>query len=172
MSVSAKHSPEDNGTGFPFEIRNREILGPLHDFWVIAANLAHAGEIPFHVRHENGNATRAKAFRERLQRDRLAGAGRPGDEAVAIRHFRQEKNRFGALRHEDRLVHKRAASLSEDVLGVQPRRVACSALAAALSGREKRTATERRCYSVPKRSVVSPGNGGAGTSAFPNRFWK
>ena len=64
------------------------------------------GEIAFHIRHENRNAARAEIFRERLQRDGFAGAGRAGDQAMAVRHFRQEIDRLLCLGDENRVVHR------------------------------------------------------------------
>src|SRR5204862_4418112 len=43
---------------------------------------------------------------ERLQRDGFAGAGRPCNKAVAIRHFRQQINRLFPLRDENWFDHK------------------------------------------------------------------
>ncbi len=107
MPVFAEHIPEHDGAGFAFEIRNPEFLGALRDLRIVPACLAHAGEIAFYVRHENRNAARAEIFRECLQRYGLAGAGRSGDKAVAIRHFRQEINWLCALRDKNWVVHKK-----------------------------------------------------------------
>ena len=79
----------------------------LDDLRIVAAGLAHPGEIAFHVRHENRNAPRAEIFRERLQRHGFARAGRAGDKAMAVRHFRQEIDRFFALGDENWIVHKK-----------------------------------------------------------------
>jgi hypothetical protein len=75
-----------------------------------AARLGDAGQVALDVGHEDRNALAAEVLGERLQRHRLAGAGRTGDEAVAVGHRRQkealgvaaagEKDRFGHGRRQ------------------------------------------------------------------------
>ena len=57
------------------------------------AHLADAAEVSLHVRHEAGHARLAEGFGDHLQGDGLAGAGRAGDEAVAVGHFAAEGDR-------------------------------------------------------------------------------
>ena len=61
------------------------------------AGLADAGEVAFHVGHENRHADGRELLRDGLQGDRLAGAGGPGDQPVPVGQGREE----GAL---DRVV--------------------------------------------------------------------
>ena len=77
------------------------------DLRIVRAGLAQAGEIAFDVGHENRHATGTKIFRERLQGDCFSRAGGAGDQAVAVRHFRQQKNRLRGLRDEDGFVRHR-----------------------------------------------------------------
>ena len=49
-----------------------------------------AGEIALHVGGEDADAGGGKTFGERLQRHRLAGSGRAGDEAVAVAITQQQ----------------------------------------------------------------------------------
>ena len=99
------HPRNTTGRGFAFEIVDPELLHALENFRIIPARLADPGEIAFHVGHENRHAARAEIFRQRLQRDGLAGAGRAGDQAVAIRHFRQQKDLFLRLCDKNRFGH-------------------------------------------------------------------
>src|ERR1700750_716968 len=105
MSVLAKDVPENDWASFSFEIINPELFCALEDLRIIPTGLAHPGEIPFHVRHENRNSAVAEILGQGLQRHRLAGAGSTGDEAMAVRHFRQEINRLFALRDENWFGH-------------------------------------------------------------------
>ena len=59
------------------------------------------GDIAFHIRAEHRHALRGEALGEDLQRHRLARAGRPGDEAVAVRQLKQQMLRFLAFADED-----------------------------------------------------------------------
>src|SRR4051812_38267561 len=109
MSIFAKHIPEHDRTGLSFEIRESQFPGTRDDLRIGTAHLTHASEITFYVRHENRNAACAKILRESLKRDGLAGPRRPGDKAVAVRHFQQEINRLFAFRDKNRVVHKKDA---------------------------------------------------------------
>ena len=55
-----------------------------------AACRRHAGKISLHIRHENRHADARKLLGHRLQRDRLAGAGRAGDDAMAVGAMEQQ----------------------------------------------------------------------------------
>ena len=56
----------------------------------VAARPGEAGEVALHVREEDRHADAAEPLREHAERDRLAGAGRAGDEAVAVRERGEE----------------------------------------------------------------------------------
>ena len=45
---------------------------------------------------KNRRAERRELLREHLQGDRLAGAGRPGDQSVAVREHQQQAELFGS----------------------------------------------------------------------------
>ena len=60
------------------------------------AGLADAGEVALHVGHETGHARLGETLGQDLEGHCLAGAGRAGDESVAIRHLADNGN--GALR--------------------------------------------------------------------------
>ena len=55
-----------------------------------------ARQVALYVRHEARNPDHRKAFDNPLQRDGLAGAGRPGDQAMAVGAFEVQHLRLGA----------------------------------------------------------------------------
>ena len=92
MSLLAEHIPEHDRAGFAGEIVDLKLLCPLDYFRIVCARLAQAGEIAFHVGHEHRHTTCTEIFCECLQRDRFSRARGAGDQAVAVRHFWQQKN--------------------------------------------------------------------------------
>jgi hypothetical protein len=58
---------------------------PRAQLRVLARRLTDAREIAFGIGHEHGHADAREVLGQDLQRDRLAGAGRPGDQAVPVR---------------------------------------------------------------------------------------
>src|SRR4051812_46901636 len=105
MALRAERVPEYDRTCFELEVGDLELIDALFDFAARLAALAHPGEIPLHVRHENGHADAAETFRETLQRYGLAGAGSTCDETVPVGIRRQERYGIVRLREDDRLGH-------------------------------------------------------------------
>src|SRR5215475_2370421 len=105
MSLLPEYIPEHNRTRFAGEVVDLKLLCPLDDFRIISARLTESSEVAFDVRHENRYATRTKIFRERLQRYRFSGPCGACNQAVAVRHLRQQKNRLFRLRDEDWFGH-------------------------------------------------------------------
>src|SRR5438477_12555349 len=105
MSLLAEHIPENDRAGFAGEIVDLKLLRPLDDFRIVCARLAQAGEITFDVSHENRHATRTEILRKGLERDRFSYSRGARNQAVAVRHLRQQKNRLLGLRDEDGFVH-------------------------------------------------------------------
>ena len=66
------------------------MLDALGDLRVVAARLAHAGQVALDVGGEDGHADAAECLGQHLERDGLAGAGRAGDQAVTVRHLREQ----------------------------------------------------------------------------------
>jgi hypothetical protein len=62
----------------------------LHHLVGHLAGLADAGEVALHVGHEDRHADVGELLGQGLQRDRLAGAGGAGDQAVAVGQPRQQ----------------------------------------------------------------------------------
>ena len=60
-----------------------------------------AGEVALHVGDEHRHAGRGKAFGQPLQRHRLAGAGRAGDQAVAVGPAQAERLGAAAAKPEE-----------------------------------------------------------------------
>src|SRR5262245_4184151 len=105
MSLFAKHIPEHDRAGLASEVVDLKLLCPLDDFRIVCTRLAQASEIAFNVGHENRHAAPTEIFSERLQRDRLSRARGARDQAVAVRHLRQQKDRFLGLCDEYGLGH-------------------------------------------------------------------
>ncbi len=106
MTALAEQIPEDDRASFACKMVDLELLGARCDLGIVPAGLTHAREIAFHIRHKDRHAARTEASRQRLQRYRSGGAG---DEAVPVRHVRQQIERFVArLRDEDWLRHETA----------------------------------------------------------------
>src|SRR5947209_8346546 len=106
MAVFAEHIPKHDRARFALEIGNAEFLRAFGYLRIVATGLAHPSKVSLNVRHEDWDAAGAEAFGERLQRDCLSRARRPGNKAMAVCHFRKEINRFGTLGDEDRVSHK------------------------------------------------------------------
>ena len=86
--------------------RDVELLRALGDLGVAAAGRRHPGQVAFHVGHEDGHADRGEPLRERLQRDRFAGAGGAADQAVSIRKTREHPKLDAAgFRNDEGIGH-------------------------------------------------------------------
>ena len=73
------------------------------------AGLRDAGQVALHVGHEHRHADARQVLGERLQRDRLAGAGGAGDQPVPIGQRRQQETLdVAVLGDENRIGHVRA----------------------------------------------------------------
>ena len=88
---------------------------PLHErlmqLVLRRSGLRDAGQIAFDIGHEHRHPGGRKPFGQDLQRHRLAGAGRPGDQPVPIAVFEQEVLRhaitFTTPTHKNRVRHAR-----------------------------------------------------------------
>src|SRR5213594_3444021 len=105
MSLLAEYIPENDRAGCAFEAVNLKLFRSFDYFRVVATQLAQSREIAFHVRHENRNAARTEIFCERLQRHCLSSSSCTGDQAMAVGHFREQKDLFLRLCNEDRFRH-------------------------------------------------------------------
>ena len=105
MSLLAEHIPENDRAGFAGEIVDLKLLCPLDDFRIVCARLAQAGEIAFDVGHEHSHTTGTEIFGERLQGHCFPCARGAGNQAMPVRHFKQQKNRLLGLRDEDGFGH-------------------------------------------------------------------
>ena len=100
-ALLAEQVPEYDRTG-PRRVGQAQLPGPLHESRLAVAGLGQAGEVALDVGGEDRHARRRKAFGEALQRDRLAGAGRPGDEAVPVAEREGQNLGLAALADQDR----------------------------------------------------------------------
>src|SRR5436190_13924940 len=105
MSLLAEHIPENDRASLADEVVDLKLSRSLDDLRIVRARLAQAGEIAFNVGHEHRHTTSTEIFGECLQCDGFSGARRACDQAVAVRHFRQPKNRLLGLRDEDGFGH-------------------------------------------------------------------
>jgi hypothetical protein len=103
--VVGEHVPQRRRAGRRRRRLDAALLQDRRHLRTDAARLGDAGQVALDVGHEHRNALAAEVLGERLQGHRLAGAGGAGDEAVPVRHARQEealgavaageKDRFG-----------------------------------------------------------------------------
>src|SRR2546423_6795882 len=105
MSLLAEHVPKDDRPGFAGEILDLKLFRAFDHLRIVCAGLAQAGEIAFNVGHEHGYTSRAEIFGERLECHGLSGASCAGNQAVAVCHFRQEKDWFVRLSDKNWLGH-------------------------------------------------------------------
>ena len=74
VALLAEHVPKHHRRSFAGEIVDLKLLRTLENFRIVPARLTEAGEVTFHVRHEDRHTTGAEILRERLQCDRLPRA--------------------------------------------------------------------------------------------------
>ena len=93
-AVLAKNVPDGHGAALVAEpgFCEAEFCDAFLHIFGIRAGAEHTGNVAFDVGHEHGNAHIAERLRHHFQGDGLACAGSSGDEAVAVCHFRQNKN--------------------------------------------------------------------------------
>jgi len=82
--------PEEDRRGGRAPIGELQRGDPLGHLRIVAGRLGDPGEVALDIGEEDGNSEGAEVLGDGVDRDRLAGAGRAGDEAVAVRHAGQE----------------------------------------------------------------------------------
>jgi len=97
MALLAKHVPEDNRTAGGRVGVEPELSHALLDLGGLAPRLRNSGEVALHISQEHRHAAGAEAFRQDLQCYGFAGAGRPGNQAVAVGHLRKKEDLSFAL---------------------------------------------------------------------------
>src|SRR5438876_2236099 len=105
MPLLAEHIPEHDRAGFAREIVYLKLLRAFDHLRIVCARLAQPCQIAFNVGHENRHAPRTKIFGEGLKSDCLSGSRSAGNQAVAVCHFRQQKDWLLGLGDSDGLSH-------------------------------------------------------------------
>jgi hypothetical protein len=101
MTLFAENVPEHDGEAVR-RVSDADILRALRECRLRITGHADAGEIAFHIGCEDRRPGVGETFREQLQGDGLACAGRTGDEAVAVAEAeRQVSVRLVAFADED-----------------------------------------------------------------------
>ena len=91
--------PEAHGAGVEIVVLDAELGQARHDLFSTLAGNGHARDVAFDVSQKRGDAGIGKALRQRLERDRLAGARSAGDEAMAVGHVGIQED--GLVAHRD-----------------------------------------------------------------------
>ena len=103
----AEDVPEHDGRAGELEILQAELRGALGYLRQVAAGHGDSREIALHVGEKDRHADPRQALCQHLQRHGLARARRTGDQAMAVRHLRQQQELVLALGDEDRFGHRR-----------------------------------------------------------------
>ena len=108
MTLFAEHVPEHHGELVGL-VRQAHAFGALDKGRFHLAGLADAGKVALDVGGKNRNAVGGEAFRQHLQGHGLAGAGRAGDEPMAIAEMEVQHLEFGALADDNAVVRQRGS---------------------------------------------------------------
>ncbi len=100
-AVLAENIPEAGGVGAVFKAVKPEALYARAHIGTVLAAAAHTRQIALYVRHEHRHAHVRERLRHHLHGDGLAGAGRAGDEPVAVCHLRQQIKVYVRLREKN-----------------------------------------------------------------------
>ena len=106
VALLAENVPEAGGIGFEGKVLDPEALDASGKVVVHHAGHAHAGEVSLDVAEEHRNAHVGEGLGHHLHRDGLAGAGRAGDDAVAVGHLRQDEKVLIGLCHPYLVISK------------------------------------------------------------------
>ena len=106
MALLAEHIPQRGRAGQGFGQPQAALLQDARQFFPHDACLADAGQVAFHIGHEDRHADSGKAFSQGLQRDGFAGSRGAGDQAVSVGQRRQQLAlRLGIFSNKERLGH-------------------------------------------------------------------
>src|SRR5437667_7824438 len=148
MSLLAEYIPKHNRAGFAGEIVDLKLFSAFDHLRIVCARLAQPCQIAFNVGHENRHAPRTKIFGEGLKSDCLSGSRSAGNQAVAVCHFRQQKDWLLGLGDSDGLSH--------DLVTILPMASQLSSAASTKIERAIATLTGRRRESLRLLSNYSP----------------
>ena len=101
MSLFTVHIPEHGGIRRVVERGERAGGNARGERIAVLAGADHAAQVALDIRQKHGHAHVGKALGKHLEAHRLAGAGRAGDQAVAVGHVRQQEGRLRVRAHPD-----------------------------------------------------------------------
>ena len=90
MSLLAKHVPTGHRKLFVRKARELQHRHAIRHALIAAPDLRKARQIALHVRHKHRHTKPRKAFGQNLQTHRFSGAGRSGNQPVAVRELGQQ----------------------------------------------------------------------------------
>jgi len=93
------------GKASPVKFVDLELLGPLDDFRIVCARLAQAARSPLTSAMNTATPRALKFSASVCSVTVFSGSRGAGNQAVAVRHFRQQKNRLLGLRDENGFGH-------------------------------------------------------------------
>ena len=96
VTLLAGHIPEGRRESGGCPVVDAEHFQALPQFRALTGRCGQSGKIPFHVGEKDRHTDGRKAFGHHLQGNGLAGAGRPGNQAVAIGQ-RGQKGKVGGF---------------------------------------------------------------------------
>mmetsp|Transcript_120347 Transcript_120347/g.334872 ORF Transcript_120347/g.334872 Transcript_120347/m.334872 type:complete len:374 (+) Transcript_120347:42-1163(+) len=112
MALLAEHVPERGGAGDGLGRLQPTVLQGGQQLFARFAGLADAGQVALHIGHEDRHPKAREALRQGLQADGLAGAGRAGDQAVAVGQCGQQPALDVAMAgQQDRVGHGRSSKI-------------------------------------------------------------
>ena len=116
MALLSEDVPEHHGKLVRL-IRQPHVACALHERFLGLARGGNSRQVALDVGGENRHAGAGEAFRQNLQRHRLAGAGRAGDQAMAIAELEIEHFILVALADDDRMIRGRRGRGGRSVRG-------------------------------------------------------
>lgn len=90
MAFLAEDIPQHHRIALRMPVGDADFRQPLLQLFAGLASHRHAGQIAFNVSHKDRHAAGGERFSQFLQRNGFTGAGRAGDQAVAVGHLRQQ----------------------------------------------------------------------------------
>ena len=103
-TVLTENIPKPRGIAFKLKIFQCKLLHTGAYIFTILTGHAHAGQIALGICQKDGYAHIGKRFRHHLHGDGFTGTGSTGDQAMAVRHLRQQEKGLLSACHENFLI--------------------------------------------------------------------